>query len=268
MTGIFLSLAVAVKFVFTGTGFTYSGGRLTGGTITDIQELDTSNNSLVTFSGFSISAVTFQSAIDTYEAGGPGNVNTTGFNNIFRPLQYNITGGAGNDTFQGGNLADLISGGNGFDTFVSTPGKFDTFDGSAGFDTATYLNVGGITGAINAVLASTSTVTGDSSVGTDTLISVEKVRGTSFNDTFTLNSSFNGSFGVFAVFEGGAGDDTINGTGTNGATRASYQNALAGVFVDLAAGTSHSIASGDAAGVGVDTLHNVTGVEDRRLRTP
>src|SRR5206468_1923391 len=107
-------------------------------------------------------------------------------------------GGGGNDLVQGANLADTFIGGNGGDTLVSSPGN-DSFDGGAGFDIATYLNVGGITGPISAQLGSTSTVTGDSSVGTDTLVSVERVNGTSFDDTFTLDPSFSGSSGLFAA---------------------------------------------------------------------
>jgi Ca2+-binding RTX toxin-like protein len=257
--GNFDGNALPIKFVVSGTGFTYSGHNLSGGTINSFAELDSSDNTLATFSGFSISASQFQSALQTYTANGPGNVNTSGLNAIFRPLQYNATGGGGNDLIQGGNLNDTAAGGDGSDLFISTQGN-DTFDGGPGFDTAVYLNVGGITGPINVFLGSTSTVTGDSSVGTDILINVERVRGTSFNDTFTLDPSFNGSSGLFAAFEGGPGNDTINGTGTAGETRAEYNFALGGVFVDLAGGTAHSIAAGDAAAIGVDTLHNVTSV--------
>ena len=55
-----------------------------------------------------------------------------------------------------------------------------------------------------------------------------------------------------------AGNDTVTG---NGNTRIAFYNALAGVTVDMNAGTSHSTASGDAAGVGNDTFTGVNAVE-------
>ena len=64
--GQFNGHTAAIKFVVTGTGFTYSGSspniQLTGGTITGIQEQDTSNNVLATFAGLSISATALQTA--------------------------------------------------------------------------------------------------------------------------------------------------------------------------------------------------------------
>jgi Ca2+-binding RTX toxin-like protein len=75
-----------------------------------------------------------------------------------------------------------------------------------------------------------------------------------------LNTSTNdvGDFGTLNEFEGMAGNDTISG---NGNTRIAFYNALAGVTVDVNAGTSHSTASNDAAGVGNDTFAGVNAVE-------
>ena len=50
------------------------------------------------------------------------------------------------------------------------------------------------------------------------------------------------------------GNDTITG---NGNTRIAFYNALDGVTVDLAAGTSHGTVSGDIAFVGTDTFLGV-----------
>jgi len=112
-------------------------------------------------------------------------------------------------------------------------------------------------------------VTGDAATGTDTLRSVEAVRGTAFADTFdatgfTAFSTNAGSNGVnergaaFNEFEGMGGDDTIIG---NGDTRVSYLFALAGVTADIQAGTGHGTAPGDVAGVGTDTFTGVNGLE-------
>lgn len=150
------------------------------------------------------------------------------------------------DVFYGGKGADTIDGRNGYD-FVS---YYSFFDPSV------------ITGGISINLA-VGTVTGDASVGADTLRSVELVRGTQFNDTYTAvgfgSSSTNaGSGGTYNQFEGMDGDDTITG---NGNTRIDYNFALAAVTVDLAAGTGHSTIADDA-GVGNDII--LTGVNSVR----
>jgi hypothetical protein len=113
-------------------------------------------------------------------------------------------------------------------------------NGGGGFDRSIYNGDGKTTAGINVHLAA-GTVTGDASIGTDTLMSVEAIRGTDFADTFdatgfTATSTNAGSGGVIASgaaineFEGMGGNDTITG---NGATRVSYDNATAGVTVTL-----------------------------------
>jgi hypothetical protein len=96
----------------------------------------------------------------------------------------------------------------------------------------------------------------------DTLRSIEAVRGTGFNDIydatgFSGSSANAGSNGTFNQFEGMAGDDTITG---NGNTRLQYILAVDCVTVDIAAGTAHGTAPGDAAGVGTDTFTGVNAV--------
>ena len=117
--------------MITGTGFTYSGSfpniQLTGGTITGVQETDSSNNVLATFTGFSISATAFNAAMASYVAGG-ANPDPTALNAFFLAQPYNATGGAGSDRLQGGNLNDTIIGSTGN----------DTIDGGAGTNTIDY----------------------------------------------------------------------------------------------------------------------------------
>ncbi len=68
----------------------------------------------------------------------------------------------------------------------------------------------------------TGVVSGDASLGTDTLRSIKSVRGTNFADTYSaanfgaagfLNTATNnvGNFGTFNEFEGMGGDDDIAG---------------------------------------------------------
>jgi len=166
----------------------------------------------------------------------------------------------GIDTFfgvygvRGSNFGDFLHGSNGNDGFVGGGGD-DFIDGRGGTDLANYGPAfDAPTGGVDIHLAS-GTVTGD---GTDTLRSIERVRGTNFDDVYDArdfgsapyldpDTSNVGSDGANNEFEGMGGNDTIYG---NGATRLVYINATDGVTVDLAAGT----ASGNAS-VGNDTIH-------------
>ncbi|MEH2565235.1 VCBS domain-containing protein [Bradyrhizobium sp. AZCC 2289] len=180
----------------------------------------------------------------------------------------------GHDTFVGPGIfsawgsayADTLSGSNnGFGTievFSGFAGN-DTINGRGGFDRADYNQDPTTTSGITVHLAA-GTVTGDASVGTDTLISVEAVRGTNFADTYDATgfsgTSINaGSLGTFNEFTGGGGNDTIIG---NGFTRISFNNATAGVSVDLQTGATPGTgtATGDAS-VGTDTFSGVNAVQ-------
>ena len=140
-----------------------------------------------------------------------------------------------------------------------------------------------VTGGITVNLAA-GTVVGDASVGTDTLRSIEAVRGTNFADVFdatgfTTSSTNAGSAGTlsngaaFNEFEGMGGNDSITG---NGNTRISYINATEGVTVDLASptvpgstGIAHGTAPGDVAGIGTDTIFggvNASSARASRIR--
>ncbi len=118
--------------------------------------------------------------------------------------------------------------------------------------TACFFTTGGVT-----VNMAAGTATGDASIGTDTLRSIEGVQGTNFADHYdatgygaagALNVGNNGNFNQF---EGLGGDDTVTG---NGNTRVIYANAAAAVTVDLSLGTAHGTAAGDAAAIGTDTI--------------
>ena len=94
------------------------------------------------------------------------------------------------DTFVGSGIlsvfgsafADTLSGSNnGFGTIEVFDGRAgnDTINGRGGFDRADYNNDPATTVGIAVQLAA-GTVTGDSTIGADTLVSVEAVRGTNF----------------------------------------------------------------------------------------
>ena len=164
-TGAFNGDNARIKFVIAGAGFTYSGSfpaiQLTAGTITGLQEEDTSNNVLATFTGFSISATAFNAAMNTYMAGG-ANPNPSGLNAVFLALPYNVTGGAGSDNLQGGNVAN---------TFYASTGD-DTIDGGAGTNTADYSTLSS-TGLVAIIQGAGGTVNKDAGNGVDTLTGVQ-----------------------------------------------------------------------------------------------
>jgi len=119
----------------------------------------------------------------------------------------NFIGSGGNDTVYGTSDNNILVGG----------GGNDTLNGEAGFDTAAYADA---TGAITVDLAA-NTVTGPG-IGTDTLISIERIIGSSFGDTFAGSNGDD-------IIDGGAGADAINGG--LGSDTVSY--ASAGGFRDV-----------------------------------
>jgi Ca2+-binding RTX toxin-like protein len=171
----------------------------------------------------------------------------------------------GTDTFKGVNnvrgsdFGDTLLGSNnepGTTEKFEGRGGDDYIDGRGGFDLAIYSHDPATGSGIHVNLAA-GIVQGDATVGTDTLRSIEAIRGTSFADNFDATgfgggSTNGGSLGSLNQFEGMGGDDTITG---NGHTRIAFFNATAGVTVNLASGT----ADGDAS-VGHDTFSGVNAV--------
>ena len=118
--------------------------------------------------------------------GGDGNDVLNGDGNSDR-----LDGGAGNDTLNGGSRTDTLIGGLGD----------DRLDGGVGNDIVDYsAAAAGVT--VNLALG---TATGE---GNDTLVSIERVIGSSFADTITGNDVAN-------LLTGGAGNDTLRGGGAN-----------------------------------------------------
>ena len=169
-----------------------------------------------------------------------------------------LIGDAGDDTLDGGLGQDLLNGGAGNDVLIGDISRGSSSPPFIDFNTADYRDA---TGSITVTLSSESSVTGDVSVGTDTLIGIDRVFGSGFDDTVTVDSTFSGMAGAFLnEIEGGGGDDVITG---NGKTRVGYLKADAGVFVDLVL-HARGLDEGDAANVGTDTF---TGVRDVRVRS-
>lgn len=195
-----------------------------------------------------------------------------------------VTGGpgVGTDTFsgvarvRGSNFDDTLLGGQaafsapGVAEFFEGLGGNDFIDGGSGYDNARYHVTSGIPQGVSVinpldsqlktvgiyVQMAAGIVTGDAiEFGTDTLRSVEAIRGTVLDDIydatgFGLNSvnAMSPTVGI-NEFEGGAGNDIIIG---NGSTRVSFVNATSGVTVDLSNNGSGTVV-GDVS-VGTDTL--------------
>ncbi|MDZ4843388.1 MAG: calcium-binding protein [Hyphomicrobium aestuarii] len=101
-----------------------------------------------------------------------------------------LNGGDGNDTITGGEGADKIDGGNGA----------DAIDGGVGVDEVSYATS---SASVQATLVVGAVSTGGSAEG-DTLVSIEKLIGSSFDDKLTGNGRSN-------ILDGGAGNDVLDG---------------------------------------------------------
>jgi Ca2+-binding RTX toxin-like protein len=156
-------------------------------------------------------------------------------------------GGPLDDLITGTDVNDYLSGGDGNDILRGGAGN-DTLDGGDGDDTADYADAPGRVVVDLTITGPQNTLGGER----DTLISIENLVGTAFNDTLRGNAADN-------RLEGGAGNDTIEGRDGNdsldggvGTDTAEYRNATAGVSVSLLLqGTPQ-----DTRGAGLDLLSN------------
>ena len=167
-------------------------------------------------------------------------INNPGLNLLF--------GGSGNDLLEGRGGADILNGGPGFDfaSYESSPGRVVVSLPGVGTDTTTGI-------------ASGADAQGD------TLISIEGLVGSHFDDTLTGNNSNN-------VLVGGRGNDTLDGRG--GIDTADYsQDHILGfippadrVVVHLGligaagTGTEFKAVIGGFQQLSVDTLLNIENV--------
>ncbi|QAU35553.1 hypothetical protein [Janthinobacterium sp. 17J80-10] len=162
------------------------------------------------------------------------------------PLTQAFIGGAGNDTITGGSAPSVFA-------IASYATSSATVVGKLG----TGALAGGTYGGTATAGVAGNTVS-DGLGGTDTLIDIDMLRGGSGNDILVGGSNSALFTGVlFEQIEGGAGNDFIAGGVTSGVDlsdhdRVSYQNATAGVNVNLQTG----IATGNAS-VGTDTLVDI-----------
>jgi len=165
-----------------------------------------------------------------------------GNNNTLRGAAGNDTlhGGAGHDNLFGDDGDDIIRAGEGNDTLRGHAGN-NTLDGGAGFDTVRYDE------SASAVTVSLA-ITGAQEVGLsgfDTLIDVERLVGSDFNDSLTGDGQSNlidGHTGDDMIF-GGAGNDFLFGDDGNDEISGDAGSDL----IDGGAGTDRAVFAGTAA---------------------
>ncbi|MFJ5446857.1 beta strand repeat-containing protein [Methylobacillus methanolivorans] len=142
----------------------------------------------------------------------------------------NLRGSNSDDRLYGDNSDNLIEGLGGNDTLEGLGGN-DTLIGGNGTNTATFAHASNgvtvdlsntttvtVTNTINGTQTFTASIAtdatssqdgiGGNSIGTDTLIQIQNLIGTNYNDRLIGDSSNN-------RLEGGAGDDYLNGGGGN-----------------------------------------------------
>ena len=180
-----------------------------------------------------------------------------------------IETGDGNDILAGVGGNDVLKGGAGNDT-LDGGDDTDTLHGGAGRDTATYANQAS---SVHVDLSDSGQQhTGGG--GRDTLIEIENLIGTAFDDELSGDAASNtlhGENGDDTLsgragndgLKGGAGNDTLDGgdgndllVGGEGLDWASYRSAESGVEVSLSTEGAQ-----DTKGAGMDTLIEVENIE-------
>jgi len=244
--------AKGITFEMIGSGFTYGAGNVTGGTIIEIDILNTTDPTqttqdhvLVNTNGWNINASAFFTDIGQYASLSPSTHTSglTALNGIFNAATYSAVGSGGSADNNSGphDGVDVFFGGDHADVFNGMAGPFGPFD--PGNDTVDYSHA---TAGVIANLLTPASNTG--AAAGDIYISIENLRGTNFNDTLTGDGNNN-------VMEGGLGNNTLDGGG--GFDTASYEHAAGPVTVSLAVPPGTAQPTG---GAGTDTLTNIEGL--------
>lgn len=129
-----------------------------------------------------------------------------------------LLGGDGNDYINAGKGTDSVDGGSGNDTLIGALGT-DLLIGGDGLDTADYsASTDGVT--VSLLISTAQQVS--AATGLDTLLQIENLIGSAFNDSLTGstgNNTLAGGIGTdtlsgdagFDLLDGGTGDDSIAG---------------------------------------------------------
>jgi Ca2+-binding RTX toxin-like protein len=213
------------------------------------EEIANAGSNLV-YAGIGNDIVVFSSASSTVY-GEDGDDEITSWNLASDAL---LDGGIGNDVLaavSGGANTQL--GGTGNDILFNGRGS-DSLDGGADTDIVDYsfFTSTAVTSAVSVNLGNAGGQQTTGGGGNDTLINIEGVVATRFDDTLigdTKANLFGGGNGNDNL-QGGVGNDTL--TGGNGTDLASYANAGGSVTVDL----------GTFSSSGADGIDSLTGIEN------
>jgi len=124
-----------------------------------------------------------------------------------------LNGNGGNDDLFGENGNDILNGGSGFDSLKGGPGN-DTLDGGADQDNAVYRWSGETNGVV--VDLSNGTASNDGFGDSDTLLNIENIEGSEFDDNITGDAGDNyldGREGNDIIFGGDGHDGLAGGQG-------------------------------------------------------
>jgi Ca2+-binding RTX toxin-like protein len=187
-----------------------------------------------------------------------------------------LNGGGGHDYLMGGDGNDSLAGGSGDDYLRGAEGD-DVIDGGAGFDRAafTVINANPAIGESGAAVGATvdlniQGVAQNTGHGMDTLIGIEHVSGTTYNDVLTGNGGDNWVWGEGGndTLSGGGGNDLVEvdagnsvmdgGSGTDTAGFYGSDTFTSGVSVSLALqGGAQTVAAGSS--MTLTNFENLTG---------
>ena len=167
---------------------------------------------------------------------------------------------AGNDRIPGTWSDDLILGLAGNDTLIGGTGN-DVLDGGEGIDTASYFNASsGVRVDLGALLNGVAQPQNTGGAGIDTLVSIENLIGSDFDDHLSALISFSGSSLIDlsgSILDGGNGNDALEGgVGNDKLIGGAGNDTLAGgkgndtYFID---GNDAII---EAADEGIDIVHS------------
>jgi Ca2+-binding RTX toxin-like protein len=188
-----------------------------------------SDTAVYFYNSASEGAVTVDLAAGTAEDGGGLDTLISIENVIGTAFADQLSGTSGDNALYGWLGDDLLEGGAGN----------DLLDGGDGEDTANYLSAPSRV-VVNLALAGPQNTQG---AGLDTLVSIENLLGSAFNDTLTGNAAANTLLGydgndtIFGLdgndeIDGGAGNDILQGNG--GIDTVAYDSANGPVVVSLA----------------------------------
>ncbi|POZ50391.1 hypothetical protein [Methylovulum psychrotolerans] len=172
---------------------------LSGGNGTDIAQYYTATAAVTVNLGLLIAQNTIGAGTDSLS--GIENLNGSAYNDI-------LLGNAANNSLYGGAGDDRLSGSDGNDSLVGGLGN-DVLNGGNGLDVAQYYAASaGVT--VNLALTTAQNTVG---AGTDTLLAIEAVNGSAFNDTLIGNAAANSLWGGAGndVLDGGLGNDFLKG---------------------------------------------------------